>query len=149
MDNTPTISDCTAVAEYLAKFGVDIQFSPVKEMTNPATDMMSFKYNVTFKTHKGHGKKMRGYMYGTYSQYIKHVTVSAWEIVNAIFSFARLGFVSSHKSFCAQGGIPQDKNSLTVYNRAKRYWNRLVDIGLTRIDIAEIINHSYNAQLKG
>lgn len=146
MDNTPTITDYTDVAKYLETHGIDFQVSSIKEEPNPADSLISFKYTVTLKKQ---GKKMRVSLYSTHGQYIRHTSKSCWEIIHGIFYYVRLAHVNSYKNFCIQAGFERVEDSKRFYNKCKRHWNRLVDIGLTCIDIAEIVNHSYNAQLKG
>lgn len=146
MTNPPTVSDYTAVAEYLSKFNVKFYIYSIKEVENPADDnMMCFKYTVWLETHEG--LVMRPYMLGSYSDWIRHKGESCWAIIQSIFGFARLGLICSYNDFCEQFVIEKDDNSRKAYNRAKRYFKRLVDLGLTRIDIAEICNHA--AMIRG
>lgn len=146
MANLPIITDYLDVKEYLSEFNVDFQFLSVKEVPCPDEDSITFKYGVSFETHPG--CKMRAYTYGTTRRLIKESRRSFWEIIHSIFHLARMAFVNSYQGFCIQMELEADTDSRRLYNRGKSLWKRFVNIGLTRIDIAEIINHAYNAQLR-
>lgn len=144
MDNTPNIYEAKTVREYLGKFGLDFWVNSVEEVENPNDDMMSFKFNSVLK---GNNKTLRSSLYGTYSQWIRHDGKSAWEIINNIFRFAQLSYIYTHKSFCQMLSMTPDESTRKIYNKSKRSWKRLLELGLNQADIAEIVSYSMNKQL--
>lgn len=143
MDNTPNIYEAATVREYLVKFGLDFWVNSVEEVKNPSDGMMSFKFNSVLK---GNNKTMRPALYGTYSQWIRHEGKSAWEIINNIFRFAQLSYIYTYKTFCRMVSLNPD-DARKIYNKSKRNWKRLLELGLNQADIAEIVSYSMNKQL--
>lgn len=141
MKNPPTVSDCCVVSEYLSKFGIDLEISSIEEKETQPGDMMCFKYNVTFI---GNGKRMRGSMYGTHGQWIRHASNSCWEIVSSIFNQARMAATHSYKNLCHKLELNGDENDKRWYNKHRYQYKRLMELGLSRADIEEIDNYCYN-----